>query len=410
MIPNSVAGAVLLAILGWVNYRVSGTLRYPAALFSCWWSLVLLAVGVSGNAFYPISEATLAVYIIGPLAMSAGGLMVLALNSREAKGPVVAWECRDGLLTAAIVILALAFPMLWWRISELSASSGVRDFWVGVRYQTMRPERAGNSMGLYQYLIFFSTIGALVAFEDAQRRKRHAGRAAVAVMMSLTYHLVTASRLGALIVTAGLAGIALLHSRRIVMTVLASGLAAAFVFTSVALALKKSGGGGGDLVAEVGAVAQSFRLYALGGVVAFDNVVEGRTVSNAEGRTYRVVYAAARALGYEVDVPPLVSQYSDTPVQTNVYTIYYPYLVDWGKAGVAVLFFGFGALFGSVFLQARNAPGPFSVVYGLVFAYLLLSSADEYFFSLLSMNLQAVGYLLLLYRRGRPKVLNAVHA
>lgn len=403
MTANSLLGAGILAILGWVNVWLGGSVRYPPALFSFWWALLLAALWCSGDAFLPISASTLAIYMLGPCAMTAGGLIAVIWKRRPSGDmlKVREWECREGLMTASTVLLAVAFPAFWYRIGELSAMSGVRDFWVGVRLQTMHPDRAGNTLGIFEYLIFFSTMLALVAFENSQVRNSGKLKGLAAVVLSLLYHLVTASRLGALILIAGLVGIALLHNRRIVTPVLIGAVAVVPVFVIVAVALNKGTERGGDIQSNTVSLARSFQLYALGGLVAFDAAAEEKIAAEDHGRTYRSLYAVARAAGYDVDVPALPSQYTYTPTPTNVYTMYYPYLLDFGRIGVVALLCGFGALSSHVYFTARSAAGPFTVAYALMFAYLLLSSADEYLFSLASMNCQAVLYLLLLYRRSK---------
>jgi oligosaccharide repeat unit polymerase len=403
MVANSLIGAVILAILGWVNLCFGGNVRYPPALFSFWWAVLLAALWCSRDAFLPISGSTLAIYILGPCAMTVGGLIAVVWSARASGDTFKArkWECREGLLTASTVLLALAFPALWYRIGELSAMSGVRDFWVGVRLQTMHPDRAGDTLGIFEYLIFFSTMLALAAFENSQVRNRGSLRALAAVVLSLLYHLVTASRLGALMLIAGLVGIALLHKRRMATPLLSGAVAVIPVFVTVAVALNKGTERGGDIQSNTVSLARSFQLYALGGLVAFDAAAEGKIAPDNHGRTYRSLYAVARAAGYDIDVPALPSEYTYTPTPTNVYTMYYPYLVDFGRMGVVVLLGGFGALFSYVYFAARSVAGPFTVAYALMFAYLLLSSADEYVFSLASMNCQALLYLLLLYRRSK---------
>ena len=408
---SALIGAVCLAILAVINVRVSGSLRYPPALFAGWWALLLAGLACSGDAFFPISARTLAVYIFGPCVMSLGGAAALFSSGRRIPGqaPRKSWECRQGLLTGAVVLLAALFPALWYRIRDIGAASGVRDFWVGVRLQTMQEGSAGASLGVFDYLIFFSTVVALVAVQDCLRRRTGRLRATAAVMLGLAWHLVTASRLGALVLIAGVVGIALVESRSVVRPLAAGALAAAMVFAAVALALNKGGGPGGSVSDRAGALTRSFQLYALGGLVAFQSALEGSTIpAGSEGRTYRVLFVAARAAGRDVELPQLVSQYANTPSPTNVYTFYYPYLTDFGKLGMALPVFVAGWLFSWIYMGAARGAGLFVAAYGIVFGYIVLSSADEYLFSLLSMNCQAVVHLLLLYRRPRLETNAAV--
>ena len=399
---NALIGAVCLAILAAINARLAGSFKYPPALLSGWWALLLLALACSGDAFFPISGGTLAIYISGPCMVSLGGAVALALSGNRLSHRLVrnAWECRQNVLTISVLVLGALFPVLWSRIGEISAASGVRDFWVGVRLQTMREGPGAVSLGAFDYLIFFSTMTALVSFQDCLSRRKGRLRAVAAILLGLAYHVVTASRLGALLLIAGLVGIALLNGRSVWRPLAAGALAGVFVFAAVALALNKGVGTGGGMLDRTLSLSRSFRLYALGGLVAFQSALDGSVNTQAsQGRTYRAVFAAARASGSDVEMPQLVSVYAETPTPTNVYTFYYPYLTDFGKIGMALPLCLAGLLFSSVYLGAAKGSRLLTAGYGIVFAYIILSSADEYLFSLLSMNCQAALHLLLLYRR-----------
>ena len=391
---STLLGAGCLAILSGVNTRMAGSFTYPPALFAAWWTLVLAALACSSKTFLPISHSTLAIYIIGPCAMSIGGLLVLFASGRSsARSAKGYWQCRNRVLTASLFLLAVLLPVLWSRIQQLSADSGVRNFWIGVRLQTMRD----SSLGLFDDLILFSTITAWAAFLEQQRLGSGRLRAVVAITLGVLYHVITASRLGALILIAGLVGIAMVHGKNMLRTVLTGALAVIVIFVGVALALNKGAEAGVSPADKAISMAQSFQLYSLGGAVAFDSVASGAIKPASSGRTYRVVYAAAHAFGYNVEPPQVTSEYVYTPLPTNVYSMYYPYFVDFGPAGVAVLTCILGMLFTAIYLGAKRGSAPLVVAYGLVFSYIVLSSADEYVFSLISMNVRTVLFIGLLY-------------
>jgi oligosaccharide repeat unit polymerase len=397
---TALLGAVCLAILSGINYRVGGSLRYPPALFAAWWALLLMGLACSGDTFLPISPFTLAIYIIGPCAMSLGGLVGLLSWGRKFSGRVArgSWECRSRILTASLVLLTALLPALWARIQQLSAVSGVRDFWVGVRLQTMQ---ADNSLGVFDDLIFFSTIAAWVAFLEQQRLGTGRLRAVIAIILGFLYHLATASRLGALILIGGLVGIAIIHGRNLLRPLLTGAFAVILIFMAVALARNTGTERTDSSMQKVVSLARSFQLYALGGVVAFDSVTAHTVTPDFSGRTYRVLYVVARASGYNVEPPQLMSQYTYTPLPTNVYSIYYPYFADFGPAGVGVLFAVLGLFFTLIYLGARQGEWPLMIGYGMIFSYIVLSSADEYVFSLVSMNIKAAIFVALLYKYSR---------
>jgi oligosaccharide repeat unit polymerase len=406
---NALIGALCLAILSGINYRLGGSFVYPPALFAGWWSLLLVTLACSGNTFLPLSSFTLVIYIIGPCAMSLGGLLALVSHRRNssASSPGGSWECRGRMLTGSLVLLTAMLPVLWHRIQQISAASGVRNFWVGVRYQSLQ---ADTSLGIFEELIFFSTITAWVAFLEQQRLGTGKLRAVIAILLGAVYHLVTASRLGVLTMIAGLIGIAMIHGKNLFRTVLTGALGIIVVFVVVALALNKGAEHRDSPTTQAISLAQSFQLYALGGVVAFDTVVQGLVAPESQGRTYRLLYVSARALGYKVEPPPMIAQYTYTPIPTNVYSMYCPYFVDFGATGVAVILAIIGFLATVIYLGARQGAWPLMVAYGLIFSYIVLSSADEYLFTLIAMNVRAGLFIGLLYKYSRAPRLRCVPA
>ncbi|MGH2480941.1 MAG: hypothetical protein ACRDHW_14905, partial [Ktedonobacteraceae bacterium] len=70
--------ALVLGLLLAANHAVSRNLLYPPTVFTGVWLLSIVALIFSGDAYYPVSGETLMVYLIGAMAFSAGGFVILA--------------------------------------------------------------------------------------------------------------------------------------------------------------------------------------------------------------------------------------------------------------------------------------------------------------------------------------------
>jgi len=100
----------------------------------------------------------------------------------------------------------------------------------------------------------------------------------------------------------------------------------------------------------------------------------------------------------------MVPIYTDTPLPTNVYTIYYTYFLDYGYLGVFILMFIIGIFSSLVFKRAYIKKEKIYIfLYGMVFAGLIISCANEFFFTTVSYWIQAIIFLYIIYRF--PKLL-----
>jgi oligosaccharide repeat unit polymerase len=129
--------------------------------------------------------------------------------------------------------------------------------------------------------------------------------------------------------------------------------------------------------------------YIPAGVIGFDAQI-GRDVPAALGvHTFRTVFAVLKAVGFDVPVVDLVRPYVQTPISTNVYSVFSPYYADFGVLGIVVFFLAFGCLTGSVNRQLRQAPSPtLAMLYGILLYALIMQFFQDQYLSLLSQWIQ----------------------
>jgi oligosaccharide repeat unit polymerase len=292
------------------------------------------------------------------------------------------------MVDAGICILLALLPFYWGRLSMIAEISAQRVFLAGVRAAMVENQK--DSFGVFTYILPAALLLSLVAaaIDDGSRRARI--RTFAIIGITLGYYALTGSRLGSALTLIGVAAIGCLRSRRLYFTRLFSACAVLLVvFTVPAILLNKGGNSHLSLSDNTGNVAGSMRLYLLGGLVAFDQVVTGSAPYIRPEYSLRPFYRVAQLLDPGVEVPPQNLPFTQVPEAGNVYTIYCGYYVAFGWLGtcIAMLILGFALAW--IYEHARAGSSQATVFYGLGVASLLVSGAADSFLCGISFNAQA---------------------
>jgi oligosaccharide repeat unit polymerase len=254
-------------------------------------------------------------------------------------------------------------------------------------------------MGLLGLVPPFATFFTLIAVYLRPRLTTERVLVGIIVVAGLAVHILSAARLGAFVTLFGLAAVLWLRDGRIKTRHLALFVVSfSLVFAFAAVMLGKGGTRDAGFLDNVRMLADSFRIYLLGGLVAFDKVVRDNIPASPPYYTLRFFYAVAKAMGWNTEVPPILLPFVTVPDFTNVYTIYYPYYTDFGTAGLCLLTGLLGGVLTALYRKARAGRPVPAVLYSLAFAFLLLSSSLEGFAVSLSYWIQAVIFVSVFFR------------
>jgi oligosaccharide repeat unit polymerase len=149
-----------------------------------------------------------------------------------------------------------------------------------------------------------------------------------------------------------------------------------------------------DASAEVDVVS-FFDIYLFSGAVAFDNL-DVTNFSTDGSNVFRLFYAVAHTLGFPVEVKPTILDYTSVGNMevTNVYTVMYPYYVDFGYVGVFIFGLVNGAVGGALFRASRTNHAAL-VLYALFASFVFLGFLGDFFITNLSSFIQYVIYACL---------------
>lgn len=120
-------------------------------------------------------------------------------------------------------------------------------------------------------------------------------------------------------------------------------------------------------------------LYILGNPVAFDTVEPSSSVHFGEN-VFRVIYVMADKLGLSA-VKPInpILPFIKEPINTNTYTVLYPFFKDFGYWGIGVFALIFGLSSGWIFKRAQQGDVFFVVSYVLLVSAIVMQYGAEMF-------------------------------
>jgi oligosaccharide repeat unit polymerase len=148
--------------------------------------------------------------------------------------------------------------------------------------------------------------------------------------------------------------------------------------------------------------AHASKIYLFSGMPAFDtlNTIE----SNYFGaNTFRFMYAVAESAGVNVPVNDTIYGYAEVPYLTNVYTVMYPFFMDFGYKGVFCGGFFYGLLFQFFYKISLGANKVGIIFYSFLFTALLLQFFGEYIFTNFSNTLQFLIIIFIPYVFAKEK-------
>lgn len=387
------------AMLMYINYCVSRSLLYPPAAFTCLWAVMLSLLALSGNFFYPVSDYTLLIFTLGSLAFSMGGFFSETSLINQCRRSCATYSYRRvaWLLDKTIWLLILMIPFYFKRLHELSALSGVDDFWMGIRTQTSSGQKDSVGFGLFGYLIALANFSSIAALSECIRASYSKRKTALIILLTFSYGMTTAARTGTITLLLSLICTLLLYGKFKARTAFLFSASFLFLFSAPAILLGKGGNVDASFSENMEGVIHSLQIYTLAGLVAFDQTVLHPGSIPSNNSTFMFFFSLLKALGFDVKTVSPILDYTSTPVPTNVYSVYFPYYSDMGLIGLVCIMFVLGAALSFFYRRAVSARPEFIVLYSLGFASLMLTCFVEAFFTALSYWIQATIFSFVLY-------------
>lgn len=351
---------------------------HPGTLLAGLWGVVGVAYLALPHALRAIHLETLLLISASVLAFVIGSLTVTNTAPPDRSVEVHSTAIRDAIFWVAL----LGLPVFIWRGMAIAESANFTDtFLINLRIALTAELDDAQTYGVLAYLVTISFASALVELASSRRRLFEA-RGWIAFAVALAYAVLATGRTYLFLLLIGLSFVALVQRRIRASAMAWIGLALlSAVFFGLGIVFNKIG----EDSPFIGALSafDSLSLYLLGGLAAFDMALL-QVASPLEWglNVFRSPIAALGAAGANVTIVPLVKEFVFVPEATNVYTVFMPYVQDFGFIG-APLFLGlFGWLHGRLYHAAKSQDPRLVILYALSMFPLLMQFFQDQYFSL----------------------------
>lgn len=408
-----VAGLFLL-FLAVINFRCARNWAYPPCVFCLVWSFAILLLWAFDELFFAVGLNSVLYFIMGAIAFSIGGSAILALPlqpfAKERGGLQNGSEISLGL-DIGLALLVVCFP-LYLRYMEfagsLASTSGNNVSEQLRRGSMLLANDPNRGLRFEPSLIPLSIIFAVLAYHEYRGGRIRRWRTLALVLLGLFYTFASGARSEVMVLLVGLFGVAWLRNGRLPRRLLM--IASSFfflIFTVNQISLEKMNAqANASFTDNLPAVAGGLLAYTVGGLVAFDHYIDNPGSVKNQWKLTKPIARIVNRFGGDMDEPSrhLMFTKISPSEETNVYTVYFPFVED----GYTFGFLAFAALGGMsslIFRYARRGHPLAVICYGFALYATVMSVFAEEFFARSSLYAKAAVVVVLLYSVG-PKVLH----
>ncbi|WP_397534566.1 O-antigen polymerase [Roseateles sp.] len=373
-----------MAAIGLTSAIFTRDRLHPAPMHAAVWTLVCATYLLFPHRLRPLSPE---VFMLIVLAIASFSLAAVIRPADPPNGAlrsprryrVTIW--REVLFTVAL----LGFVPFLLKAQALAQSAPYTESdFINLRIALTGALDDAQTFGLLGYLIPVSFASTFV--ELASSKKRLFGwRGWISLLLSVVYALMSTGRTYFFLLVTALAFIALLqHRARLAQIASAALLLFSLAFFGLGMLANKIGADTPNIDAL--SAVDALMLYLLGGIAAFDLTLGAPPALEWGLNAMRTPLAVLQALGADVTVVPLVKEYVNVPLPTNVYSALQPYHADFGWLGIVGFYALCGLLHGRLYRAAqRPEADPRVIIYASMAMYpLLLQFFQDQYLSLLS--------------------------
>lgn len=399
---------LILAVLGFalaLNYFRYRDVLYPPVLHCGLWFVITIAYMLSEEAFIPLSTSMYFVIAAGVFLFSLGALFS-TLRFQPQRLHIQFGTTRYGFLSNLLFLVPLiGLPIFIREMNELASGGATASFFRNLRTSVNTHD---NPIGIAQYLVPLSILSAGLHF--LLFRRTHALRCTVAIFVATVYCLFTTGRSSFFILFAFLFGmLAITRQMDSRKALLVFGACSVSIFVIIA-ALRDVTTQSASALDSANASWESFRLYLLSSLPAFDSFMHTPAELGLGSHVFRTVIAVGAKLGLCNEPASLVQDFAILPFDTNVYTVYQPYFADFSYAGMFIIQFLLGCMHGSLYRRADRGRPLYVAAFALSLYPLCMQFFQDQYFNLLSTWVQyAFGLtLFFLFVRCQPRLIRNV--
>ena len=399
---------LFLVALSGANYLLFRDALYPAFVQSVLWTVLCGVILGLEQQYWPLRTLTLITIGAGSFCFSMSCyLATYGHQPRKHRAWRIVEVPGRGSTMLATALSAGLLPFYVLRALQIAEAGPLDSFFFNLRWML---NEGGESFGPIEYAILFSFFASAVAVGRlyiGNRAPMDVTLAIVAVVSAFTYATFASGRTFFFIL------VFLLMTPMVVLRYVSAAKAGLIgggvllgLFVLIGVFLRSISQP--DSIAQIAPQAfNSFMHYLIGGTYALDTLLHQNMTLDYGANTFRFFYSLANAMGYDVEVKPLVQEFS-YPFPTNVYTIYQPYLMDLGLGFAMLIMILLGGFHGFLYRKVTGQEIRFGylIVLSVAMYPLFMQFFQDQYFNLTSTWIQfTIVYLLFVKHRALIKLL-----
>lgn len=397
---EAISALLLSIILFLINFYISRDIFYPPSLFCLIWIAVLFSyvAFLSNHAgeSYLLTLETLIYFLLGQIIFSAGSFF--AIDTKNTIKDKFVLEYFLGNFDRWIILfLVLMLPTYINTLNSIVNNSKLDkfNFYIVLRYEFITN---GINVGLLDYLNPLSVFAfslALYRFNFLEGFKKRTFKdnlyKILVYLVTFVYAFLTTGRTYFVMLFSVYIGYKVVAKSFKKIHLVGATLIFLIVFVGNAFILGKGADADASVSENATSIFDNITIYFLGGAYGFNNLIKNGFTYEYGENIFRFFVSVGNALKI-IDFAPkdLVMPYVTRPIVTNVYTIYYNYVKDFGFIGI--IFIGLWGYIHSFIYYKRKVHFIYLYAYTLLLYPLIMSFFQDQYLSLLSTWIQLFFY------------------
>jgi len=381
-------------------------IMHPAVLFSLVWLVILSLHFIFSftllDELYPLNLSTYIIFFIGALAFSVGAyIQTIIFEKKEINGNIIEdFSNQEGinlsLRLILLTIIIIGLPFYIQAAYRVFLASNIDSFFIGLRTEL---SYGTEDIGWTKYLVTFSLVVFAINLYSFFRKRDSVNSIILTInfIVTLLYIVLVTGRGIFLMLLLLYLGISFLVNRKFSVRRLSFFFLLFFIlFIGIGIMFGKGGDTDNTIIENINPALKMTAIYLVTPLNALDWEQHHQFHVGYEGDySLRFFKKIAEQLNFikNVKVTELVQPFVFVPYSTNVYTVYSPYVRDFGKIYAWLMLFLFGFVNTFIYFKAICTKNlRYSVYFSFLLFPLFMSFFQDQYLSLFSQWLQIVFY------------------
>ena len=387
-----------------LNYEVmKRKLMQPGVLFSFVWFVTLSFHFICRltvlDEMAPLKISTYLIFFVGVISFSFGSFLQTTIwqKNQNNSGSVQVKEDVSISLKLRYLLVAIVLVVLPFYIQasyKIFLSSQIDSFFSGLRSELLYGD---EDIGPMKYIVTFSYVvyGINLIAYYKERNKLNLLLVGLSLFLSVTYATFATGRALYLMLLAIYAGVAFIYKKDFSIKRI-SKLAGFFLIFFIFMGIIYGKGGDTDstIKQNIEPAAEVTAIYLVSSLNSLDYTLNNQfeiTYSGNYSLRFFIKIAQQLNIMPRADVADIVQEFVFIPYPTNIYTLYYKYIKDFGRVYAWIMVFLYGLLHSYLYNKAvATRQIRFALYYAVMLFALMLSFFDDEYIFLTSMWLQII--------------------